>query len=194
MRGGSIWRRKAIVWALPLGFLLLNLSLFFGNRLVLGVRLIALESDLASRETRREALIAERDRKVDLLRRAGAAGEDLRVLYTERLAPKRERLTSVLAHVRELARRAGLEPESITYPETTLAEQGLEKLSFVFSVQGDFRSLRQFVSLLEASDEFLALEQIGVSEASGATASNLQVRLTISTMFTLEPTTEGPAT
>ncbi len=194
MRGRSIWRRRLLTWLLPASFVLLNLLLFFGNRLVLGVRLLALESELAARQERHAELGAELAHRQDLLTRAEAARQDLETLYQDRLASKRERLTLVLAHVRELARRAGLDPESFTYPEATLEDQGLEKLSFVFSVEGDFSSLRQFVSLIEATDEFLTLEQISVSEASGATANRLAVQLTLSTLFAVEEPRPGAST
>lgn len=194
MRGKSIWHRRLLTWLLPASFVLVNLLLFFGNRLVLGVRLVALESELEARQERHAELGAELARKQDLLTRADAARQDLDTLYQDRLASKRERLTSVLAHVRELARRAGLDPDSFSYPETTLEDQGLEELSFVFSVEGDFSSLRQFVSLIEATDEFLTLEQISVSEASGVTANRLQIQLTLSTLFTLEQPRPGAST
>lgn len=194
MRGGSIWRRKAWVWAVPLGFLALNLALFFGNRLVLGVRLIALEAELESRQEQLAVARAERDHKVDLLERARFAREDLDTLYADRLASKRQRLTAVLAHVKDLANRAGLDLPTISYPETVLEEQGLEKLAFVFAVEGDFASLRRFVSLLEASDEFLALEQIAVNESSEAVGARLNIRMTLTTLFALEQSTRqsGP--
>lgn len=194
MRGGSIWRQRVATWGWPLGFLLLNLALLFGNQLVLGVRLLALENQLETRQSRRADLESENQRLSDLLERALGARSDLDSLYQDRLASKRERLTSVLAHVKDLATRAGLEPESLTYPETALEEQGLEKLAFAFSVDGDYPSLRRFVSLLEATDEFLALEQIGVSEASDASGGRLSIRLTLTTLFALESTSQAPST
>lgn len=194
MRGRSIWHRRLLTWLLPAAFVLVNLLLFFGNRLVLGVRLVALESELEARQTRHAELVGELAHKRDLQTRAQAAQRDLDSLYHERLASKRERLTAVLAHVRELARRAGLDPASFSYPQTTLEDQGLEELSFVFSVEGDFGSLRQFVSLIEATDEFLTLEQISVSEASGATPNRLQIQLTLSTLFTIEEPRPGAPT
>lgn len=183
MKGGSIWRRRLGTWAWPLGFLALNLTLFFGDRLVLGVRLLALESMLDSREKRLAEVQAEDARTRDLLDRAQGTRNDLEALYRDRLGPKRARLTSVLAHVKDLAARAGLDPERFTYPQQTLEDQQLQKLSFVFSVRGDFTSLRQFVTLLETSDEFLTLEQIGVSDSDDSSGASLDVRLTLSTMF-----------
>jgi Tfp pilus assembly protein PilO len=194
MRGGSIWRQRATTWGVPLGFLLVNLALLFGNQLVLGVRLLALENQLETRETRRAELEQEYQRLGDLVQRALAARADLDGLYQDRLASKRERLTSVLAHVKDLASRAGLEPDSLSYPETVLEEQGLEKLAFVFAVEGDYPSLRRFMSLLEATDEFLVLEQIGVSEAGDMSGGRLSVRLTLTTLFALDGKREAPST
>lgn len=194
MRGGSIWRQRATTWGVPLAFLLVNLALLFGNQLVLGVRLLALEKQLETRETRRAELEQENRRLGDLVQRALGTRADLDGLYQDRLASKRERLTSVLAHVKDLASRAGLEPDSLSYPETVLEEQGLEKLAFVFAVEGDYPSLRRFMSLLEATDEFLVLEQISVSEAGDISGGRLSVRLTLTTLFALDGKREAPST
>jgi Tfp pilus assembly protein PilO len=103
---------------------------------------------------------------------------------TERvLAREAERLTRLINEVKKLAQRAGLEPQSISYPEETLDEYGLVRMSLVFGVQGTYPQLRMLVNLLERSDLFLVLDQIALT---GSAKSVLSISLQISTFFARE--------
>jgi len=86
--------------------------------------------------------------------------------------------------VQSLARKAGLDPRSIAYPEPEIEDYGLVKRSFIFTVDGDYLALRKFLNLLELSDSFLTLEDASVSEASKG--QELRLSLTLSTLFTKE--------
>ena len=68
------------------------------------------------------------------------------------------------AEVKDLAKRAGLAPRSITYPEEQIQQYGLIKRSFIFSVEGTYADLRTFINLLELSDSFLTLEDASLAE------------------------------
>ena len=56
-----------------------------------------------------------------------------------------------------MARKAGLVPRSISYPEQEIQDYGLIKRSFIFSVAGTYVNLRKFITLLERSHSFLTL-------------------------------------
>ncbi|HEV7515443.1 MAG TPA: hypothetical protein VGR07_04015, partial [Thermoanaerobaculia bacterium] len=118
-----------------------------------------------------------------LIARADANRRQVDSLY-DRFATRRQRLTEVTAEVQSLARRAGLDPRSISYPEQEIEDYGLVKRSFIFSVDGNYLALRKFLNLLELSDSFLTLEDAGLSETSKG--EELRMNLTLSTLFTKE--------
>ncbi len=103
-------------------------------------------------------------------------------LYTDRLSTRSQRLTSVTAEVKKLAREAGLVvPRTISYPEEEIQEYGLIKRSFIFSVEGTYAELRKFISLLEASRSFLKIDEASV--VNSAEGKELRIDLSLSTLF-----------
>ena len=102
--------------------------------------------------------------------------------YGEWLTGEDVRLTKVIAEVKDLARRASVEPSVINYPEEQLEEQGLVKRSLVFSVDGTYMALRRFINFLEVTDLFLVLDEVRLSEG-GDSGFSLRISLKISTYF-----------
>ena len=119
--------------------------------------------------------------------RAGAARSSARAtneqqiaqLYDERFSTRSQRLTGITAEVKKLARKAGLEPQSICLPRGADRGFGLVKRSFIFAVKGTYLELRKFINLLELSDSFLTLEEVtltGSAERAGAATSTSSSR------------------
>jgi Tfp pilus assembly protein PilO len=102
-------------------------------------------------------------------------------LYGGPLAPQRERLTRMIAEVKQLAARAGMRPDAISYPIEEIKDYSLVKKSLVFNVGGTYTGLRQLINFLELSSSFLTLEQVSLGEASPD--GGLAIRLQISTLF-----------
>lgn len=181
MNDSSPWRRRLWVWLPAVLFLLVNGALFSAYRLVYAGQAEALKSRLAQRETllsEREGQVAELSaRAVD----ARANRELLAALYTDRLSTERRRFTQLVAEIKELATRAGLEPTKISYPGEEIAEFGLVKRYFSFTVEGSYSNLREFVRELETTSSFVTLEQVGLSE--GNDSGLLQINLKLSTLF-----------
>ena len=120
------------------------------------------------------------------LQRASAAKAGMQELYEERFSTRSQRLTRVTAEVKSLARKAGLNPGSLSYPEQPIEGYGLVKRSFIFNVQGTYQELRQFLNLMELSNSFLTLESISLSEAGEEQGPELRMNLKISTLFAQE--------
>ncbi len=192
-RSAEIWREHLGLWLPALLFCLLNLAIFSTYRLVFAGQaklrsnwVVRDQGELAELEAQHVAL-------EDLVQRAAANREKINRLYSEWLTPERQRLTRIISEVKELARRAGLEPTVINYPEEQLEEFGLLKRSIVFTVEGDYAALRRLINFLELSESFLTLEEVRLAEG-GREKSVLRINLKISTLFTAEPevTPEGP--
>jgi type IV pilus assembly protein PilO len=176
----SIWRRRVALWLPALVFFLLNVVVL----LVYPVRFAGRMEVTADELDQERAVLAELvERRRDLeSQRQGIERTRLAVdeMYSERLAPESERLTRIIAEVKDLAARSGLTPPSVSYPTEPFEDYGLRRRGFVFSVEGSYADLRKFINLLELSQTFLTLEEVTLSESGGGA---LRIQLRVSTLF-----------
>lgn len=174
--------RRLLYWVPPLLVLAVNLvwTFAFGS----GSRIRA--ADLARRVERARAVDADLGRRLEEREALWAAAnrnrEEIDRLFLERLSTESERFTDSVRELYDLAERSQLLYDSITYPREELEGYGLVRKSFVFSVTGSYADLRTFLNLLELTESFLVLDQIGVSESG----SRLGIELRLSTYF-VEP-------
>lgn len=183
----EIWRQRIWIWLPALLFFLANAVAFSVYRLGYAGQVQSLESDMESVREQLEPLEQKRIVLERRLQRARAAETEVQRLYVDRFSTRSQRLTRVMGEVRTLARQAGLNPKAISYPRQDIEDYGLEKRSFIFSVGGTYAELRQFLNLLELTDSFLTLEAVTLSEEGGDEGPELQMNLTLSTLFASEP-------
>lgn len=176
----SLWRRRKALWLPALLFFLVNLVAIVVYPLRFAGRMEVTAEEL-DQERAVLAELVEQRRDLEA-QRQGIERTRLAVdeLYSERLATERERLTRIIAEVKDLAARSGLTPPGVSYPTEPLEAYGLRRRAFVFSVQGTYPDLRKFINLLELSQTFLTLEQVTLSESSGGA---LSIQLRVSTLF-----------
>lgn len=183
----EIWRQRIWIWLPALLFFLANAVAFSVYRLGYAGQVQSLESDMESVREQLKPLEQQRTVLERRLQRARAAETEVQQLYADRFSTRSQRLTRTMNEVRTLARQAGLNPKSISYPRQDIEDYGLEKRSFVFPVVGTYAELRQFLNLLELTDSFLTLEAVTLSEEGGNEGPELQMNLTLSTLFAREP-------
>lgn len=190
----EIWRRRLWVWVPALVFFLANATAFTVYRFGFSDRVHSLEEDL-DREHRELAPLASRRQELErLLALSRRNQQEIARLYSESFATRSQRLTAVTAEVKSLARKAGLDPQTLTYPEQDIEEYGLVKRSFAFPVEGTYLELRRFINLLELSSSFLTLEEVQLAGGGGDEESGeLRMTLRLSTLFALEPGAAPPA-
>jgi len=201
---GEIWRQRLWVWVPALLFFLANATAYTIYRFGFADRVASLQEDLKDQRERLDPLDARRQKLQTLLDRSKRNELEIRKLYAESFSTRRARLTNINTEVKTLARKAGLDPRSFSYPEEQIQQYGLIKRSFVFSVEGSYVNLRKFINLLELSDSFLTLESInlmpGTSDRQGKgrgavqsqEGSELRISLTLSTLFARDPNDPGP--
>jgi type IV pilus assembly protein PilO len=179
----SAWRSRLGFWLPALILVVLNLVFLSTYRLLFAGRAQLQAARIERRQAQVEELRSERQRLEEIVNKATENRERVDRLHREWLTPESQRLTRVIAGVKELAHRAGVEYSSFNYPEEVLEEQGLIKRSLVFSVEGSYLQLRNFINLLEVSDFFLILESVRLTggEQQG---QSVRVSMTISTLFT----------
>ncbi|HXU45790.1 MAG TPA: hypothetical protein VN783_09700 [Thermoanaerobaculia bacterium] len=178
-----VWRERLWLWLPALLFFLANVAAFGVYRLGYSSRVAALEKSLeGERRQLDEATRGQREiaTRVAL---ASASRSGIRDLYQDRFSTRKRRLTLITAEVKELAKKAGLDPRSISYPEEKIADFGLVRRSFNFAAGGSYEGLRRFLNLLEISDSFLVLESMNVDEQRDQSQAELRVDLKLSTLF-----------
>ncbi|HEY7214356.1 MAG TPA: hypothetical protein VIC28_06985, partial [Thermoanaerobaculia bacterium] len=134
-------------------------------------------------------LSAQQRKMQEMLARVRTNEQQVEQLYAERLSTRSRRLTGITSEVKELAQKSGLVPRAITYPEEDIQEFGLVKRSFIFSVEGTYVELRQFINLLEVSRSFLSLDEVRLT--GGTEGPELRIDLAISTLFAKESEDAG---
>lgn len=180
-RQAEVWLSRVALWLPALLFLALNAGLFSFHRGVLASRVTAFEARRAQAEEqsgrleREEATLAARLAAIE-------ANRVLReTLYRDWFSTPDLRLTSAIAEVKELATRSGLQIRAIAYPQERIADYGLARRSFRFSVEGSYPALRQLVYLIEMTPSFLVLDRIQVGEVRAG--GDLRAELELSTLF-----------
>jgi hypothetical protein len=200
---GEIWRQRLWVWVPALVFFLANATAYTVYRFGFADRVASLRQDLKDERERLDPLVARKKKLEGLLARSASNEVEIRKLYSETFATRKQRLTEITTEVKTLARKAGLDPKSLTYPEQKIQRYGLIKRSFVFSVEGNYLELRKLINLLELSDSFLTLEEVTLSEGTAGQparagrggqaatpekpGSELRINLTLSTLFAKDP-------
>jgi hypothetical protein len=176
----AVWQENWRAWTPPLVLVVLGFGALALYQIRYSGRVEALDSRLEETRGRASALAARRAELDGAVRRAEANRQALAALYQGPLGPERDRLTRIIAEVKQLAARAGMRPDAISYPVEEIKDYSLVKKSVVFGVGGSYGELRQLINFLELSSSFLTLEQVSLSEAAG---ENLAIRLQIATLF-----------
>jgi hypothetical protein len=178
----EIWRRRWTLWAPAVAFFAANLVALAVFRLNFAGESAGLERRLADREQQLAGAVAERERLAGLAETADSNHRLVAELYRDRFATRERRLTQVTEEIKDLARRAGLAPQAITYPEETIEEFAVVERQFVFTVSGGYEELRTFLNFLEVSPSFLTLKQMALTGSQGG-AGELSIGLRLATLF-----------
>ncbi len=186
----DVWRERLILWLPALLFFLANLVVFSSYRLVFAGQAQLRELRVERRSEELARLEVERAGLEEVVGRARRTRERVATFYDSWLTTERLRLTRVIAEVKELARRAGVEPAVVTYPGEEIEDHGLVKRSIVFAVDGSYVELRTFINFLELSELFLTLDEVSLSEAAGQ--GSLRIQLKLSTLFVDESAAARP--
>lgn len=191
IRRTNVWRDRVWLWLLPL-----SLVLFGGAALVLHQTSFSGRARLGSAflESRSNELKQLRRHRLDVMESLAQIESNQRNVaefYASRLATESSRLTAVIAEVKDLARRAGLEPKSISYPSQAVADFDLSIRYMVFSVTGSYSQLRRLINFLELSDMFLVLNEISLG--GHGNGKDLRISLRLSTVFSSKQLEAGLA-
>jgi Tfp pilus assembly protein PilO len=164
--------------------LLLALGLFVAYHVRYSDKVERLADEVAALEGELEQTAQQRQELARMQRWRRQGDRQSELLLEARLGPRSRRLTQVLRQVKELAARSGIRPSSIRYNTEATPEEGVERVSWSYSVVGSYEQVRSFLHLLETTDDFLILEDVRLSQVDEQTAQ-LRIQLGLSTVFTI---------
>lgn len=180
-----IWREKRVLLIILGVLLAANALFFFTYRVQYESRL----SDLASRLDQTKAQLQEA-RHVRVAAEAQLAAyrkaqTDIRQIYDVEWSTEPQRLTSFIGEVMRLGAMSQLAPR--TYSFTGTATKGPRstgtnavEVGVAFPVEGTYEQVRRLINLLEVSDQFVIIDQIGLSSSTG---DKLSVTIRVKTLF-----------
>jgi Tfp pilus assembly protein PilO len=160
----------------------LNLALYLTLNLprmhreaVEGRRVGAVTQSL-SELSRRVGIMKELDRRFETER------GKVDTFFNDLLGAKDSRMVRIQREVRAIAASLGMDPESIAYQPEFLDKVGLVRFTINVPLVGDYRNLRQFISKIENSENFLIIDSVtlGGSKDGGAL---LDLSIQLSTFF-----------
>jgi Tfp pilus assembly protein PilO len=182
-----IWREKRILLAV-LGILLAaNVVFFFTYRVQYENRLRELDSRLDTVKNELQAAKQTRAANEQQLAAYRQTEKDVRSIYDSEWSTEEQRLTAFIAEVQKIGAATQLVPTSLSLSHNaavkTTARAATATASEVginFSVAGKYEQVRRLINLLEVSDQFVIIDQIGLASESG---ENLNVTIRVKTLF-----------
>lgn len=182
-----IWREKRILLIVLAVLFAANTIFFFTYRVQYEQRLEGLESRLDQvksqlEEARRARVGAEQQvaayRKVE---------RDIEQIYNTKWATQDQRLTRLIAEVKRLTVQSQLAPpKSISFTQAVsknvggTTDRNAKVVGIGFTVEGSYQQVRQLINKLELSDQFVIIDQVGLSSDTG---QNLIMTLHVKTLF-----------
>ncbi len=102
--------------------------------------------------------------------------------FNDVLGSKDSRMIRIQREVRAIAASLGMDPESISYQQEFLDKVGLVRFTIGVPLVGDYRNLRQFISKIENSENFLIIDSVTLGGAKDGGAL-LDLSIQLSTFF-----------
>lgn len=178
-----IWREKKWLLLAVSALFAANLAFFITYRIRFEERVRAQEVRLEQTELALEQAKADRAEAERELATYRQVLESVNQIYRVWFATPQERLSPLLIEMRELANRANLRPRSISYDRdlTNVKRGETSSLGIAFAVSGSYDQARRLIRLLELSEQFVIIDEIGLDEGSGD--GNLVLQLRLRTLF-----------
>lgn len=182
-----IWREKRILLTVLAVLLAANTIFFFTYRVQYEKRLQGLDARLdevkSQLEDARRARVAA-EQQVAAYRQIE---RDIQHIYDTKWATETERLTRLIREVKRLTVESQLAParslsfqRAVSKTTGTSASRNATVVGISFTVEGRYQYIRQLINRLELSDQFVIIDQIGLSAADG---DNLTMTLHVKTLF-----------
>ncbi len=102
---------------------------------------------------------------------------DLKTIYDKVLMSRSEGVTAIRLELESLTRSMQNARQDFSYTYDDLPDFGLQVFHLGVPVEGNYRSLRQFINSIENSKHFLILDRVELSSEKKADVLNLDFRI-----------------
>lgn len=177
------WRRLLAVWLPAVLLCVVTATVFVwqtsesgGRRTQVRNQIEELEQEIARLEHLQLAVVSDRETVAEIDRQFD-------ILYSETFGDLDRRLTRILRAVGTATREAGLLPGSFSYSATDSRETGFIRFAVRFSVDGEYQQIRQMLSALQSSPEFLVVETLNLAGAEDPLSRDLKISVGIATFL-----------
>lgn len=106
----------------------------------------------------------------------------LGTFYSEVLSTKHDRMTAVQKEIRDIAIKFNMNPETVSFSKEIFEDDQVVKFSTVMPLNGSYENLRQFISAVENSENFLTITGILLA-GSKEGGVILSLNVTVATYF-----------
>lgn len=180
-----IWREKRIL-------LLILAALLAGNTIFFFTYRVQYENRLRELDARRDAIRGELEtaKRARLSAEQQLAGyrkveKDVRQIYDGEWSTQAQRLTSFISEVMRLGAASQLVPKSYAFTGNTskankTAGAYATEVGMAFTVEGTYQQVRRLINLMEVSDQFVIIDQIGLTSENG---EKLTMTIRVKTLF-----------
>jgi hypothetical protein len=178
------WQRLLLVWLPAVALCLISAGVLIWQTSESGGRAALVRNsveDLEAELVRLERIRSEAIRERDAVAETNAKFQHL---YGEVFGNLDDRLTGILRAVGAAAREAGLSPGRYSYGAEDDRKLGLVRFTIQFAVEGEYAQIRRMLAALQASSEFLIVENIGFSGEEEAASRILRIGMRVTTFVT----------
>ena len=181
-----IWREKRTLLIILAALLVANAIYFFTYRVQYENRLQALDARLDEvnaqlQEAKRARITAERQ-----IAEYKKIQRDVNDIYDTQWSTQTARLTGLILEVKRLATLNQLTPPTYGFAQTTADKRGpkdkvgASQMTITFTVNGTYQQIRRLINAIEVSDQFVIIEQVGLTSDVG---DRLSMHLLLKTLF-----------
>jgi Tfp pilus assembly protein PilO len=175
------WKRLVAVWLPAVMVCIAAVALYVwqtsesgGRRAQVRSQIDGLEAELARLDGLLEATSTDRERVAELERQFS-------ILFADVFGDLNDRLTDILRAVGSAARNAGLLPNSFAYSSDEDRGTRFIRFGVKFSVEGEYGQIRQMLAELQASPEFLVVQNLSLSGDEDPVNRDLSITVSIAT-------------
>lgn len=169
-----VWLPAVVICVLAAGAYIWQTSETGGRAALVRSRIEELEKEITRLEQIRDQVERERTAVAEL-------NEQFEFLYGDVFGDLDERLTGILRAVGSATRSAGLMPHGYSYSAEEDRKHQHIQFAIQFSVIGDYSQIRQMLSALQSSPEFLIVEDIAFSGEEEASNRDLAIAVRVAT-------------
>jgi Tfp pilus assembly protein PilO len=171
-----VWIPAVALCAVSAGVYIWQTSESGGRRAQIRHQIEDLEQEIARLERMQLSAVSDRtavaeiDRQFDLL-------------YNDVFGDLDQRLTRILRAVGSATREAGILPSSFSYTASEDQVTGFIRFGVRFSVEAEYRQIRQMLASLQSSPEFLVVENMNLSGDESPVSRDLAISVNIATFL-----------